>query len=466
MTLAAGQNAVGHIAGSNTTATTGSVTTAGSGSGFLIFTVGKGGAPSNIRDSKSNAYTQIGSTINYNFTGSWASVWRCLNGTGGAGHTASFDQAGFADGSVFLQEITTTGGGGISLDNAGVTANTDTTTPFVSNAITTVAAATAIFAFLAGNSTSATATHTVSGGTLAIVGDVNNGSAGSAIGATAGSIVSSVQTSLVASFTETSNSPEAVVFIASFSEATANLTLALTGVQAGAAVGSVTQSGGTAVQLPVGFIPRPQFGLQGLMNLASFMLPRFFLPTSALSPNVTLTLTGTTGTAVPGTLSPATTLTFTGNSAVGALGTITTSQGSSNLTLGLFGVAGTGFVGILTSSGGTLSSVGAVRTIFLSDVTPVPATAVYIAGTAFAQTGEMYVCPYPSDTAGIRNRGPFADRKDGARIVSSVGTAAIRMQGIGFTSLAEMLITLSPYDVVQNGVPLTLAGQVSVTAIS
>lgn len=229
MTLALGQNPSAHIGGSNVTVTTSGVTTASSGSGFIVMAVGKGGAPSAgaVTDSKSNTYTQIGSTVNYNFTGTWVSLWRCYSGTGGASHTFTYTQGGFADASIFVQEITTSGAG-LAADNVGVSPNTDTATAFTSNALTSVAAATAIVAFLAGNSSSNPATHTVSGGSLAITADINNGSGGTCTGAIAAEIVSSVQTSLVASFTETGNSPETVVSIASFKEAGSGTAYTLT----------------------------------------------------------------------------------------------------------------------------------------------------------------------------------------------------------------------------------------------
>lgn len=221
MTMALGVNAVGHIGGSSTSVTSASVTTAASGSGILLATNGKGGVPTNVRDSKSNSWTQLGSTVNYNFAGNWGSLWYCLNATGGAGHTFSFDQGGFADASVLAQEITTTVGLGLATDNVGVAGIERSASPFTSNSLTSVSANAALIAFLAGDSPSNPATHAVSGGSFAITADVNNGSLGTVIGAMAAFIASAVQTSLVASFTEAGNTVDATVFIASFKEAVA-----------------------------------------------------------------------------------------------------------------------------------------------------------------------------------------------------------------------------------------------------
>ncbi len=220
MSLAQGQSPSAHLGSANVTVTTTGVTTASSGSGFIVMAVGRGGAPSAgaVTDSKSNTYLQLGSTVNYNFTGSWVSFWQCYSGAGGASHTFTYTQGGFADAAIYVQEITTSGAG-LAADNIAVATTTDGATPFTSNGLTTTAPATAIIAFLAGASGSNPATHTVSGGTLAITANQTDGSGGDCTGALAVAVVSSTQTSLVASFTETGNSPEAVVWIASFSEA-------------------------------------------------------------------------------------------------------------------------------------------------------------------------------------------------------------------------------------------------------
>jgi len=217
MTLALGVNAKGHIAGNNVTVTTNAVTTQTSGSGFVLLFISKGGAPSGVSDSKGNTWTQLGSTVNYSFSSLWASVWYCLNGAGGSSHTFTGTQPGFADASIFAQEITTSGLG-LAIDNSGSIV-TDSASPFT-NTITTVAAATAIVALLAGESASNPATHAVSGGSFAIKADVNDGSASNfTTGCIAAEVVSSVQTGLTASFTESGNTTEGIVGIVSFSEA-------------------------------------------------------------------------------------------------------------------------------------------------------------------------------------------------------------------------------------------------------
>lgn len=329
-----------------------------------------------------------------------------------------------------------------------------------------------------------------------------------AVGGSGYKIVSSTGTQ-TASWTWTQTG-EYKALIVTFKQSSTDLSLALTGVAATGAVGGITQSGGSPPPVNYGQINRPVIGLNGPIALSAFGRPpratsnaftaNLTLALSGVAAaaalgsisaqvamaltgisatgavgtvgassggNLSLTLTGVAATTALGALAPSTVMTLTGNSAVGVLGTVTYSGSSANLTLALIGVAAIGRIGLLSSSGGSPIAVGSLKTIFLSDVTPVPATAVFIAGTAFAQTGEMYICPYPSGgVTSIRHRGPFADRKDGARIISTNGTEFNRVQGISFTALNEMLVTLNQFDVVLSGVPLSYAGQVCVTATS
>lgn len=81
-------------------------------------------------------------------------------------------------------------------------------------------------------------------------------------------------------------------------------------------------------------------------------------------------------------------------------------------------------------------------TLFLDDNTAVPGTAMSIDGCAFSQAGEVYVCPRPA--GGTANQtisfiGGKAVRGDGAQIILVGGTISQYINGVGYTSLGEMV---------------------------
>ena len=81
-------------------------------------------------------------------------------------------------------------------------------------------------------------------------------------------------------------------------------------------------------------------------------------------------------------------------------------------------------------------------TLFLDDNTAVPGTAMFIDGCAFSQAGEAYVCPRPA--GGSANQtisfiGGKAVRGDGAQIILVGGTISQYINGVGYTSLGEMV---------------------------
>lgn len=81
-------------------------------------------------------------------------------------------------------------------------------------------------------------------------------------------------------------------------------------------------------------------------------------------------------------------------------------------------------------------------TLFLSDSTAVPGTAQMIDGCAFSQAGEAYVCPRPAGGSAnqtISFRGGKAVRGDGAQIILIGGTISQFINGVGYTSLGEMV---------------------------
>lgn len=137
-------------------------TTGGSGSVFLIYCYHYDSFENDnftsIADSKSNSYTQIGSTY---YNGNNASrLYYCAGGTGGSSHTATvtYANAGFGTGIIFLELIgcATTN----PIDQYAIVF--DNATPFSSGATsTTTQAAEMLVGFFRGDSESNGATNAV-----------------------------------------------------------------------------------------------------------------------------------------------------------------------------------------------------------------------------------------------------------------------------------------------------------------
>lgn len=123
MAIALGVSAK-QAANSATSMTTPGVTSSASGSTFVI-TVCDPNQNITVSDSKSNSYTQIGTTLTVGSTK--MSMWRCENGTGGASHTATVTwNSGSADGTITFAEIT-----GAQTSSFDVTAQIlDTASPY------------------------------------------------------------------------------------------------------------------------------------------------------------------------------------------------------------------------------------------------------------------------------------------------------------------------------------------------
>jgi hypothetical protein len=204
MSLGFGQSKATHAAANVSTVTTSSATTQVTGSGFVVVGMNQGGAMT-VSDSNSNAYTQIGTQVSYNFTNRGAAVWYCPLGVGGVGHTATVSGGGGLDMSIFFFEITTTNGQGIILDQSTV-ANSST---LISTAYTTTVANEVLYAIFCGASTSNPATHTASGDSLSVPAtlDITNGASTlDSTGCVARRLVSATQSNVAVTFTETGNS--------------------------------------------------------------------------------------------------------------------------------------------------------------------------------------------------------------------------------------------------------------------
>lgn len=253
----------------------------------------------------------------------------------------------------------------------------------------------------------------------------------------------------------------------SIGEGASGVTVSITGNLATFATGTVATSGGaTAVQysrIKTAFGPSPA---------APYNLDQFQMPIRGYSPqlpDVTVALTGNTAMFALGAVSlPAQNIavSVTGNSATFALGSVASSISSQDVAVAITGNSATFALGFVGTSGGILVAVGSLKTIFLSDATPVPASAVFIEGTAFAQTGEMYVCNWPANSL-VSYRRYFANRQDGARcIISTARVEACRQEGIALTARGEWFVSQAQYTTFLNGRPLTSLGEVSLTQLS
>lgn len=160
---------------SGSTATTAGVTTAASGSSFVIFLNDSGSGTRSVSDNKSNTYTQIGVTGSFFGGASNTSVWLKINGAGGTGHTAT----GTLTGGTFLEvhgPFEITGGALASLVEAfpATMWNDDTATPFTSNSVTTANADDLLLSFTATGTSSGTETLTYANGFVPVTADGNS----------------------------------------------------------------------------------------------------------------------------------------------------------------------------------------------------------------------------------------------------------------------------------------------------
>lgn len=125
------------------------------------------------------------------------------------------------------------------------------------------------------------------------------------------------------------------------------------------------------------------------------------------------------------------------------------------------GVGALVLTGYQVSRAATLPE-GFYATTFINDATVVPASARYIGGAAFAQTGERYVCYWPADNK-VVFLGGFAHRHDGAMVIDPAGAIAGKIQGLALTFRGELVTTLSARELDHNGFPLLQTGKVCVT---
>jgi hypothetical protein len=217
-----GQHAHTQGTSPSTSFTTGAVTTAVSGSTFVIGMLSGGSTnPATPTDSKGNTYTQIRATVNHT---AW---FYCENGIGGAGHTATGKQAASDSGTVYFVEITNGLTSGIK--DQDVTGIQDLATPFTTNTTgTTVQANELALALYATGTPSGTEVITWGNGFTQVDADGNSSfvTGGiakkvlSATGTVQGSITSSVAT-------------DATGFVATFKEVAAAAGILLSQLERG-----------------------------------------------------------------------------------------------------------------------------------------------------------------------------------------------------------------------------------------
>lgn len=167
-TLGTANGAAAGTAGGGSTATTASRTTAASGSGFVIFVQwDRANTLSSVGDSKSNAYTIIGTEIDDASGGYKTRLYSCDSScTGGSNHTFTATMSAGGSIVVLAFEITTTNGAGIT--RAQTAQQNDTSSPFTSGGITTTTATTILVGAVGANSASNPASNTP-GGSFSIV---------------------------------------------------------------------------------------------------------------------------------------------------------------------------------------------------------------------------------------------------------------------------------------------------------
>lgn len=221
-----------------------------------------------------------------------------------------------------------------------------------------------------------------------------------------------------------------------FTTPSTDVTVALTGVSATTAVGTVT------AMLPavLGALKRPGPGIGPFSNGQFIPAVRGF---GFANPDVTVALTGVSGTGSAGTVTPSTTVAVTGNAGTGAAGTVTpaaslalsgvagTSAAGSvtpSTTVGLTGVSGTGAVGSVSTGGDvTVALIGVQGTSAAGTLTP---------GTTVATTGNAGAGAVgtlaPSTSIGLT--GNSATGAVGDVTAGATGDVTVALTGVGAVS--------------------------------
>lgn len=377
MSLAAGVASKGATA-AGTSQATGSVTTQATGSLLIAGELFQSTATfSSIADSKSNAYTQLGTEQNFATGNGRARLYYKENAAGGASHTATFTNVGSAAITDFFGEFTGALTAG-ALDGTVQQVN-DSASPFTL-AITPSAGNRLLVALFGGDSGSNPATHAESSGfTIISNADETNG-ASFWTGCLAYRIVVGDGTTVfTASFTETGGSSCSII-LAAFKEAPSNggrpigslmgpgkhpgarrfspvargysatvatdVTVALTGSIVNFSAGVIVPSSGVPL---TGVLVSYAAGAIAPSIALALTGSQYAWSTDTLTPSIggdlTLALTGTAIAFAAGTLAPSSSVALTGSAESYSISTLTVS--SSNA---LAGIAEAYSTGVLTPS--------------------------------------------------------------------------------------------------------------------
>lgn len=136
MAIAVGQTSKGRTGSGTSQATTG-VTTAASGSTFVVLAVWDTTSFTSLVDSKSNSYTLMNTELAWGIGNAKMRMYYCANGTGGASHTATLTISG--TGAILVCFLEITGAATASFDTSN--RQTDAASPFDSPALSNAQAA-------------------------------------------------------------------------------------------------------------------------------------------------------------------------------------------------------------------------------------------------------------------------------------------------------------------------------------
>lgn len=204
MAIAVGQTSKGRTGSGTSQATTG-VTTAASGSTFVILAIWDTTSFTSIADSKGNTYTLMNTELAWGIGNAKSRMYYCANGTGGASHTATLTISG--TGSLLVCFLEITGAATASFDTSN--RQTDAASPFVAPSLSNAQAASMYVAGEVGDSGSNPATLAESTGFTVQSAATETNGASFYTGGLATLIVASIA-SRAASFTQTGSNNTAV----------------------------------------------------------------------------------------------------------------------------------------------------------------------------------------------------------------------------------------------------------------
>lgn len=318
-----------------TSITTSSITTQASGSTFVVGIINDSVQVPTLTDNKGNTWVQA-KTATYNGTGSHITLYTCINGTGGAGHTVTAAWTSVAFGGVGFSEFLGVGAGTLDATPAVVTGTAATG---LGPSITTTVANELVVNLLGTRSTSPVATDSGSGFTITSKAATTN-----LIGAMSFAVPVSSGTVSKDTFSWTTSSTFGTLAVSIKPAAGSGLTLGLTGQSATFTPGSLTPSQSLAVTGQTASFTAGTLGSASTIGVTGQSAS--FTP-GTLTPSAALALAAQTATFTAGALGLTSTLGLQSQSATFTQGTIT-AGGASDLTLALTGSAASFSPGSLT----------------------------------------------------------------------------------------------------------------------